>query len=124
MYPKKVYHCPCVAFEIKLCLINGDYSLKDIVSKLNEKVNSNRKIYCSKCGNEEVIFSCRKHMSLISGCEIDNKRCLKCIKTYLETAFECCYEYTNFDLPLLIKKEKKVLCLIVDKELINTTIYN
>ena len=38
MYPKKVFHCACVAFEIKLCLINGDYSLKDIVSKLNEKV--------------------------------------------------------------------------------------
>ena len=47
MYPKKVYHCPCVAFEIKLCLVNGHYSLKDIVSKLNEKVNANRKIYCT-----------------------------------------------------------------------------
>ena len=61
---KRVYHCPCVAFEIKLCLINGNYSLKDIVSNLNEKVNSHRKIYCSKCGNNEVIFSCRKHMTL------------------------------------------------------------
>ena len=115
MYPKKVYHCPCVAFEIKLCLVNGDYSLKDIVSKLNEKVNSDRKIYCSKCGNEEAIFSCCEHMSLISGCEIDNKRCIKCIKTYLQTAYYCCYDYTNFDLPLAIKKEKKVLCLVVEK---------
>ena len=115
MYPKKVYHCPCVAFEIKLCLVDGYYSLKDIVSKLNENVSSSHKIYSSKCGNEEVIFSCRKHMAFISGCEIDNTRCLKCIRTYLQTAYHCCYEHTNFDLPLLIKKEKKVLCLIVEK---------
>ena len=115
MYPKRVYHCPCVAFEIKLCLVEGVYSLKDIVSNLNQKVNPSCKIYSSKCGNEEVIFSCRKHMSFVSGCEIYKKRCLKCIKTYLQTAYHCCYEYTNFDLPLLIKKEKKVLCLIVKK---------
>ena len=114
MYPKRVYHCPCVAFEIKLCLIDGYYSLKDIVWKLNENVNSSKKIYSSKCGNEEVIFSCRKHMSLITLCEIDNKRCLKCIKIYLQTAYNC-YEYTNFDLPMLIKKERKVLCLNIEK---------
>ena len=113
MFPKRVYHCPCVALEIRLCLINGNYSLKDIVSNLNEKVNSH-KIYCSKCGNNEVIFSCRKHMTLKSGCEIDNKRCLKCIKTYLQTAY-CYYEYTNFDLPQLVKKNKKTLCLIFEK---------
>ena len=115
MYPKKVFHCACLAFEITLCLINGDYSLKDIVSKLNEEVNTHRKIYCSKCGNNEVIFSCRKHMSLVTDCEIKNKRCIKCIKTYLQTSYHCCYEYTNFDLPLLVKKEKKILCLIVEK---------
>lgn len=114
MFPKRVYHCPCVAFEIKLCLVDGDYSLRDIISKLNKKINFSRKVYSSKCGNEEVIFSCRKHMSFVSGCEIDNKRCLKCIKTYLQTTF-CSYEHTNFDLPLLIKKDKKVLSLIVEK---------
>ena len=42
MFPKKVYHCPCVAFEIKLCLINGDYLSKDIISNLNKNVNDKR----------------------------------------------------------------------------------
>ena len=115
MFPKRVYHCSCVAFEIKLCLVDGDYSLKDIISKLNKKVNSNCKIYCSKCGNEEVVFSCRQHMSFVTNCEIDSKTCLKCIKTFLQTGYYWCYEYTNFDLPLLIKKDKKVLCLVVEK---------
>ena len=105
MYPKRVYHCSCVAFEIRLCLIDGHYSLKDIVSKLNEKVNSHR-IYLVKCTDKQVVFSCRKHMLLTSRCEIDNKRCLRCIRTYLKTSYWC-YEYTNFDLPMLIKKEKK-----------------
>ena len=61
MYPIRVYHCSCVAFEIRLCLINGQYSLNDIVSKLNEKVNAG-KIYSIKCGNNEAVFSCRNHM--------------------------------------------------------------
>ena len=78
MFPKTVYHCSCVDLEIKLCLVNGHYSLKDICKKLNEKVNTDRKIYCSKCGDnlEYVIFSCREHMSLVSGCEVDNERCI------------------------------------------------
>ena len=120
MFPKTVYHCSCVDFEIKLCLVNGHYSLKDICKKLNEKI-SNHKIYCSKCGDnlEDVIFSCREHMSLISGCELDNKKCLPCIKRYLKTAYDCCcYDYTSFDLPMSIKKEKKVLCLIIEKLII------
>ena len=37
MYPKNVYHCPCVAFQVKMCLIEGHYSLKDIITYLNEK---------------------------------------------------------------------------------------
>ena len=114
MFPKRVYHCPCVAFEIKLCLVDGIYSLKDIISKLNKKINSNYKIYCSKCRNDEVVFSCRQHMSFVTNCEKDNEICLKCIKTFLKTAYYC-YEYTNFDLPMLIKQDKKVLCLIVKK---------
>ena len=118
MFPKTVYHCSCVALEIKLCLVNGNYSLKDIVKKLNKKA-SYRKIYCSKCGDnlENVIFSCRKHMHLISICELKDKgRCLRCIKRYLKTAYDCCnYDYTNFDLQMSIKREKKTLCLIVEK---------
>ena len=116
MFPKRVYHCPCVAFEIKLCLVDGNYSLKDIISNLNKKVNSNHKIYCSKCRDEQVVFSCRQHMSFVTGCEIEGKMCLKCIKTYLKTAYYWCYEYTNFDLPMSIKKDKKVLCLVVEKQ--------
>ena len=116
MYPEKVYHCPCVTFQIKLCLINGHYSFKDVILYLNQNLRLNRKIYSSKCGIDKVIFSCREHMSLKSICEINNnERCLKCIKTYLQTAYYCCYEYTNFALPLHVKKNKKVLCLIVEK---------
>ena len=115
MFPEKVYHCPCVAFEVKLCLVDGIYSLKDIILRLNEKLNSNCKVYCSKCCNDNVVFSCRQHMSFVTNCEKDNKTCLKCIKTFLQTSYYWSYEHTNFDLPLLIKKEKKVLCLVVEK---------
>ena len=107
MFPKTVYHCSCVALEIKLCLVNGNYSLKDIVKKLNKKA-SYRKIYCSKCGD---------NFDVISICELKDKgRCLRCIKRYLKTAYDCCnYDYTNFDLQMSIKREKKTLCLIVEK---------
>ena len=116
MYPKKVYHCPCVAFQVKLCLVNGHYSFKDIISYLNQNLRLNHKIYSSKCRIDEVVFSCREHMALKSICEINNnERCLKCIKRYLQTSYYCCYKYTNFDLPLVVKKNKKVLCLIVKK---------
>ena len=114
MFPKKVYHCPCVAFEIKLCLINSDYLLKDIISNLNKNVNDKRKIYCSKCRNDECIFSCRQHMQLTTICENDGKRCLKCINIYLKASYYH-YDSTNFDLPIAIKKEKKVLRLLVEK---------
>ena len=113
MYPIRVYHCSCVAIEIRLCLINGHYSLNDIVSKLNEKVNAS-KIYSVKCGNNEVVFSCRNHMQFTTKCEIDKKRCLKCIRTYLKISYER-YEYTNFTLPQLVKEKKKKLALILRK---------
>ena len=45
MFPKTVYHCSCVTLEIKLCLVNGNYSLKDIIKELNKKA-SYTKIYC------------------------------------------------------------------------------
>ena len=112
MFPQRVYHCSCVVFEVKLCLIDGIYSLKDIISRLNKKINSNPKIYCSKCCNNYVVFSCRQHMPLVTYCKMD---CLKCIKTFLQTSYYWCYEYTNFDLLLYVKKEKKVLRLIVEK---------
>ena len=116
MFPEKVYHCSCVDLKIKLCLVDGHYSLEDICKKINEQLYADNIYYC-KCGDtlENVIFSCRQHMSLISGCELDNKRCLRCIKKYLKIAYDCCYNHTNFDLPMSIKKEKKVLCLIVEK---------
>ena len=122
MFPNKVYHCPCVSLQIKLCLVNGYYSLKDICKKLNQ-VNGG-KIYCSKCGDdmEDVIFSCTEHMSLVifsiknNGCYVElneetKNSCVRCIKKYLQIAYHCCYDYTNFDLPIAIKKEKKTLCL-------------
>ena len=127
MFPNKVYHCPCVNLEIKLCLVNGQYSLKDIVKKLNEKIDD-RKIYCSKCGDDlqGVIFSCTEHMNLVifSTKEVDGyieldeqlkNSCKYCLKKYLKVAYHCCYDYTNFDVPITIKKEKKVLCLRIPK---------
>ena len=113
MYPIRVYHCSCVAIEIRLCLIDGHYSLKDIVSKLNEKVNCSR-IYSIKCGKHEAIFSCRKHMQFTTKCETDKKRCLKCIRTYLTISYDR-YEYTNFTVPQLVKEKKKKLALILRK---------
>ena len=123
MFPNKVYHCPCVNLEIKLCLVNGHYSLKHIVKKLNQKVDD-QKIYCSKCGDDlqDVIFSCAEHMNLVifstkevdGYFELDKKvknSCKYCLKKYLKEAYRCCYDYTKFDVPITIKKEKKVLCL-------------
>ena len=110
MFPTKVYHCSCVDFEIKLCLVNGHYSLKDICKKLNENHNG-PKIYCSKCGNnnEDVIFSCVEHMSLKIDWFVEQDMNLfkRCVKKYLQHAYNCCYDYTSFDLPISIKKEKK-----------------
>ena len=123
MFPNKVYHCPCVSLEIKLCLVNGQYSLRDICKKLNETIDD-KKIYCSKCGDDlqDVVFSCVNHMQLVifsvkqDGCyvELDEKTknfCKYCIKKYLQAAYDCCYEHTDFDVPIAIKKKKKVLCL-------------
>ena len=127
MYPDKVYHCQCVSLDIKLCLVNGEYSLKDICKKLRES-KVNRKLYCCKCGDgkRDVIFSCVDHMQLtIFTVKHDNEyvhldensknSCKCCIKKYLQTAYSCCYQHTSFDILLAIKKEKKVLCLRLTK---------
>ena len=114
MYPNKVYHCSCVDFEIKLCLIDGIYSFKDIILRLMKRLNLNQKIYATKCNNGDVVFSCRHHMCLTTVCEKYDKTCLRCIKTFLQTSYWS-YKHTNFDLPLYIKKENKTLCLIVKK---------
>ena len=127
MYPDKVYHCQCVSLDVKLCLVNGDYSLKDIIKKLR-KCTVNRLFYCCKCGDDKrnVIFSCVNHMQMTvfsvqhdDGYEhlekTSKNSCKRCIKKYLQTAYSCCYEHTSFDIPLAIKKEKKVLCLRLTK---------
>ena len=127
MYPNNVYHCPCVSLDVKLCLVNGDYSLKDICKKLRQS-KVNRLFYCCKCGDgkRDIIFSCLNHMRMTIFCVenyndylyIDQKSksyCKRCIKRYLQMAYSCCYEHTSFDIPLAIKKEKKVLCLRLTK---------
>ena len=123
MYPNKVYYCPCLKIDVMMCLINGDYSLMDIISKLkNSKVK--KLFYCTKCGDQKrnVIFSCVDHMKLktfLVGDEYlteeHRNNCTRCIKKYLKTAYSCCYEHTKFDIPLPIKKEKKVLRLRLTK---------
>ena len=120
MYPNKVYHCQCVSLDVKLCLVNGDYSLKNICTKLRQS-KVNRLFYCCKCGDvkQDVIFSCLDHMQLtVYNDHIDQQsknKCKRCIKKYLQLAYSCCYQHTNFDIPLAIKKEKKVLCLRLTK---------
>ena len=123
MYPNKVYYCPCIKIDVMLCLVNGDYSLNDISNKIT-KSSVNRLFYCCKCGNDnrDVIFSCVQHMRLktfLVGDEHlleDHKNnCKQCIKKYLKIAYRCCYEHTKFDIPLPIKKEKKVLRLRLTK---------
>ena len=125
-FPEKVYHCSCVSLDVKLCLVNGNYSLTDICNEINQ--TRGEKLYCSRCGgnNEYVIFSCLNHMAMvIFHQEINNDyidltiqskdQCLRCIRKYLKIAYKCCYEYTDFDLPMSIKKNKKTLCLCLSK---------
>ena len=123
MYPKKVFYCPCVKIDVMMCLVNGDYSLIDIISKLkNSKVK--KLFYCVKCGSQKqnVIFSCIGHMKLKTYLvgdehltEEHKNNCPRCIKKYLRTAYSCCYEHTKFDVPLSIKTKKKVLRLRLKK---------
>ena len=120
MYPNKVYHCLCVSLEIKLCLVNGQYSLKDFCKRLNQS-KDHRKLYCCKCGDGCVIFSCLNHIPLViikkdgSYFKLNQKtkNCRRCLRRYLQLAYSCCYEHTDFDVPIAIKKKKKVLCLRV-----------
>ena len=123
-FPKKVYHCLCASLQIKLCLVNGNYSFEDICNELNQYDGD--KLYSAKCGDQDVIFSCLKHMSMVvftqqindDYVELTEKtkdNCLTCIKKYLQIAYHCCYNYTDFDLPMIIKKEKKTLCLCLRK---------
>ena len=130
MYPNKVYHCPCVSLEIKLCLVNGHYSLKDICKKLNQS-KEHRKIYCCKCGDglQNVVFSCINHMQLVifsikqdgSYFQLDEKTknsCKYCIRKYLQAAYSCCYQHTDFDVPIAIKKKEKSVVFAFDQNMI------
>ena len=65
MFPNKVYYCPCLKVDVMMCLVNGDYCLKDIIRKL-KKCQAKRVFFCTKCGNDKrnVIFSCVDHMRL------------------------------------------------------------
>ena len=125
-FPEKVYHCSCLSLNVKLCLVNGNYSFIDICNEINQ--TSGEKIFCSRCGDNKqyVILSCLKHMALVVFSQqisddyveltIQTKdKCLRCIKNYLKIAYKCCYEYTDFDLPMTVKKEKKTLCLCLRK---------
>ena len=127
MYPNKVYHCPCVSLEIKLCLVNGHYSLKNICKKLNQS-KYERQLYSCKCGDgkKDIIFSCINHMELVifsvkedgGYFYLDQKTkdsCKFCIRKYLQSSYSCCYDKTDFDVPIEVKKKKKVLCLRLKK---------
>ena len=117
MFPNKVYYCPCLKIDVMMCLVNGDYSLKDITTRLL-KSKAKKLFYCTRCGDDRqnVIFSCTDHMKLKTflvgdGHLSDEHRnnCRNCLKKYLRTAYSCCYQHTKFDIPLPMKREKKVL---------------
>ena len=117
MFPNKVYHCSCVSFTVKLCLVDGNYSFESIIKRLlKEKLKE--KIFTVKCGyaNEDVVFSCRRHMNFKTVCEDyhGSNSCKKCLRSFLQTMYVR-YDYTNFDLPLSVKKNNKTLCLFVKK---------
>ena len=124
MYPNKVYHCPCVSLDIKLSLVNGEYSLKDICKRLNQS-KEHRRIYCCKCNDNYVVFSCINHIPVVifsvkkdgSYFKLNEKtkNCRRCLRRYLQAAYSYCYEYTDFDVPIAIKKKKKVLRLRLTK---------
>ena len=40
-FPEKVYHCSCVSLDVKLCLVNGNYSLTDICNEINQTRGEN-----------------------------------------------------------------------------------
>ena len=97
MYPKKVYYCPCLKTDVMMCLVNGDYSLMDIIAKLT-KSKVKKMFYCTRCGDQKkhVIFSCVGHMKLKTFLvgdehltEEHRNNCPRCIKKYLRTAFSC-----------------------------------
>ena len=124
MYPNKVYYCPCLKIDVMMCLVDGDYCLKDICSKIKKSSKVKRLFFCTKCGDQNrcVIFSCVDHMRLKTFLVGDNhlsddhkNNCKQCIKKYLRIAYSCCYEHVKFDVPLQIKKEKKVLRLRLTK---------
>lgn len=118
MFPDRVYYCDCIKIDVQMCLVNGDYSLKDIIKKLR-KCKVNKVFFCVKCGEDKryVIFSCRSHMKLrtfLTGNDysLEHKRvCKKCIKEYLRIAYSCCYDHVKFDVPKDVKRLKKTLRL-------------
>ena len=124
MYPNKVYYCRCLKIDVMMCLVDGCYSLNDIINKIKNHSKINRLFYCARCGDDKknVIFSCVSHIRLRSFLCGDNHltdqhkdRCPRCIKKYLRTSFSCCYEHTKFDVPLVVKRQKKVLRLRLKK---------
>ena len=120
MYPQKVYYCPCLKINVMMCLVDGCYSLNDIIYKIKNNSKVKKLFYCTRCGDQKkhAIFFCVGHMKLRTFLVGDNNltdehknRCPRCIKKYLRTSFSCCYQYTKFDVPLPVKRQKKVLCL-------------
>ena len=125
-FPKKVYHCSCVNSVVTSCLLDGIYFLEDICKEINRVKIVNKKIYCSKCGDnmQDAIFTCTEHMAIVivsvkmydpeklpdkatDDCNIEltditKTYCSKCVKKYLRKMYYY-YHCTNFDLPMAAK---------------------
>ena len=122
-FPKKVYRCACLGKVISSCFQHGIYALSDIIDGIKETEYTETKILCVKCGqhDENVVFSCADHMSVLvivamryKCTELPNETnitvsgqtyCRGCIRKCLREMYYY-YHFLNFDLQFSSKKRK------------------
>ena len=122
-FPKKVYRCACLGKVISSCFQHGIYALSDIIDEIKETECTETKIFCVKCGqhDENVVFSCADHMSVLvivamryKCTELPNETnitvsgqtyCRGCIRKCLREMYYY-YHFLNFDLQFSSKKRK------------------
>ena len=122
-FPKKVYRCACLGKVISSCFQHGIYALSDIIDEIKETEYTETKIFCVKCGqhDENVVFSCADHMSVLvivamryKCTELPNETNITvsgqtysrgCIRKCLREMYYY-YHFLNFDLQFSSKKRK------------------
>ena len=68
MFPKKVYHCPCLMTsvdEIENLMINDIYGILCFLKEI-EKNEVLSKVYCVKLRNQnDLMILCEKHLNVL-----------------------------------------------------------